>query len=69
MKKWVRLFGYNVYFWSYGHENVKNGSFFVFFPYNSKKLVTDWVEYLSASERSYLALSENGMGYCVLINH
>ena len=33
--------------------NVKNGSFFVFSADGSKKLVTVWVNYLSAHERSY----------------
>ena len=28
---------------------------------DSKKLVTVWAKYISASERSYLVLSENGM--------
>ena len=31
---------------SYGHENVTNGSFFVFSATDSKKLVTVWAKYL-----------------------
>ena len=39
----------------------KNGSFFLFSANESKKLVTVWAKYLSAPERSYWFLSENGM--------
>ena len=35
----------------------------------SKKLVPVWTRYLSASERSYLALSESTMDYGVLNYH
>ena len=41
----------------YGHKNVKNGSFFVFSAYNSKKLVTVWARYLNAPGRSYWILN------------
>ena len=39
----------------------KIAHFFVFSAYDSEKPVTICVVYLSASERSYLALSENAM--------
>ena len=39
----------------------KNSSFFVFSAYTTKKSVTVWTKYLRASERSYLALSENAI--------
>ena len=35
--------------------------FFVFFADGSKKAVLVWEKYLSASERSYLAVLENAM--------
>ena len=41
----------------YGHKNVKNGSFFVFSAYNSKKLLTVWARYLNAPGRSYWILN------------
>ena len=44
---------------SYGHENVKSDSSFVFSPDDRKVIV--WGKYLGASERSYLVLSENAM--------
>ena len=65
-KKWDRLSGYHVYSRSYGHENVKNGSFFVFSTGDSKKSVTVWIKYLRTSEKSYLALSENAMDCWIL---
>ena len=46
---------------SYGHWNVKNGSFFVFSADGSKKSVIVLANYLNASEWSYWVLSENGM--------
>ena len=46
---------------SYGHENVKSDSSFVFSTDDSKVSVTVWVKYLRASERSYSVLSENVM--------
>ena len=46
---------------SYGHENVKSDSSFVFSADDSKVSVTVWAKYLGASERSYLVLSENAM--------
>ena len=49
------------------HLNVKNGLFFVFSAYDSKKLVT--AKYLSTSERSYFAFSENATNYWVLSYH
>ena len=41
----------------------------VFSADDSKNSVTVWANYLSASERSYLALSENAMDYWVLSYH
>ena len=40
---------------------LKIAHFFVFFAYDSKKLVTVWAKCLSAPERSYWVISENGM--------
>ena len=40
---------------------VKNGSFFVFSAGDSKILVPVWAKCLSAPERSYWVLLENGM--------
>ena len=42
-------------------KRLKNGSFFVFSADDSKKWVTIWENYLSASESSDLALPENVM--------
>ena len=39
----------------------KNGSFFLFFANDSKTLATVSPKHLSAPERSFLVLSENGM--------
>ena len=50
-------------------EMSKNGSFFAFFADDNKKPVTDWEKYLSASERSHLALSENATDYWILSHH
>ena len=47
----------------------KKGSFFVFPTDASKKPVTGWRKYLLASERSYLALSENAMDSWILSYH
>ena len=57
------MFSYHVYFKSSGYQNTKNGSFSVFFAHGSKKLVwaTVWEKHLSATERPYWVLSENGM--------
>ena len=45
----------------------KNGSLFGFSADDSKKLViTVWEKYLSASERSHLALSKNAIDYWIL---
>ena len=44
---------------SYGHKNVKNG--WLWFSDDGKKSVTVWEKYLSAPERSYWVLSENGI--------
>ena len=52
------------WFTSYGHYNVKNGSFFVISADNSKNWLT-----VSASERSYLALLENPMYSRILRYH
>ena len=41
----------------------KMAHFFVFSADNSKISVTVWAKYVSASERSYLALLENAMDY------
>ena len=38
---------------SYGYQNVKNGSFFVFSADDAKKLVTVRAKILSPPERSY----------------
>ena len=46
---------------SYGNENVKTDSSLVFSTDDRKVSVTVWAKYLSASERSYLVLSENAM--------
>ena len=56
------MFSYHVYFKSSGYQNTKNGSFFAFFAHGSKKLVwaTVSVRNLSATERPYWVLSENG---------
>ena len=58
-KKWVqkRKNCYHIYFWCYGHYNVKNGSFFAFSADDSKKSVTIWGKYFSESERPCLVLS------------
>ena len=42
---------------------------FVFSADASKKLVPVWTKYLRASERSYLALSENAMNSWILSYH
>ena len=52
---------YHVNSQSYGHENVKNGSFFIFSADDSKILVLVWASHLNAPERSYSVLSENGV--------
>ena len=59
MKKWSHLSNYHVYFQSYGHWNVKIGSFFVFSVDNSKQLVTIWAKQLSPPLLEFF--SENGM--------
>ena len=41
----------------------KMSHFFVFSTADSKKSVTVWAKSLSASERSYFALSENAVDY------
>ena len=57
------MFSYHVYFKSSGYQNTKNGSLFAFFAQGSKKPVwaTVSVRNLSATERPYWVLSENGM--------
>ena len=55
-QKWGHLSGYHVYTWSYGHENVKNGSFFVFSAVDCQTLITVWAKYLGALKRCYLVL-------------
>ena len=47
----------------------KMAHFFLFSADASKKSVTVWKKYLRVSERSYLALSENAMDYCILSYH
>ena len=54
------MFSYHAYSRSYGNKDVKNGPFFAFSANDSKKLVTVWTKYLTALERSYRILSENG---------
>ena len=66
MKKWGHLSSYHVYSRSYGHKNVKDCSFFVFSADTSQNSVTVWTKYLLASERSYLALSENAVDCWIL---
>ena len=46
---------------SYGHLDIENGSFFIFSADGRKELVTVSAKFLSAPERSYWHLSENGM--------
>ena len=52
-RKMGHLSSYHVYSQSYGHEYVKNSSFFLFSANDSKKLVTVWAKYLSAPARSH----------------
>ena len=47
----------------------KVAHFFVFSADASKKSVTVWAKHLRASERPYLALSENAMDCLVLSYH
>ena len=47
----------------------KIGSFFVYSADDGKKSVRAWAKYSSASERSYLALSENTMDCLILSYH
>ena len=47
----------------------KNGSFYVLSAGYSKISVPVWARYLNASERSYLALSENTMDYVLQSYH
>ena len=62
MRKLGHLYGYHIYSQNYGHKNVRSGSpFLVFSIDDSKMALTVWVKYLGASERSYLALSENSI--------
>ena len=49
----------HVYSQNYGYEYIKNCSFFFFSADGSKKSVTVWAKYWSASERSYLVLLDN----------
>ena len=46
---------------SWGHENVKNGSLFAFFAYDSKNYSLVWVKYLTPPKILYWVLSENGI--------
>ena len=55
-RKWDHFCIYHFYFQNYGYLNQKNDSFFVFSANDSKKSVTVWAQYLSASERSSLDL-------------
>ena len=54
---------FDVYPWSYGHQNVKSGLFFVSSTDDSKKSVTVWAKYFSAPQRFYMALLENAIHY------
>ena len=47
----------------------KNGSCYVLSAGYTKKSVSVWAKYLIASERSYLALSENTMDYVLRSYH
>ena len=59
-EKWRHSSSY-VYSQSYGQQNTRNDLFFVFSTEYRKKSIPVWTKYLSASERSYLSLSENTM--------
>ena len=48
------------------HLNVINGSFFVISADDNKKLVIIWAKCLGASEKSYLAFSENAIDCWIL---
>ena len=50
-------------------EMSKMALFFTFSADGSKKSVTVCANYLSASEKSYLALSENSMVYWIMSYH
>ena len=67
MRKMVSFVHLSCLLLSYGHENVKGDSSFVFSADDSKVLVTVWAKYLGASERSYLVLSKNAMNCWTLI--
>ena len=72
IRKWDHLSIYHVYSKFYGHYNVKNSLFFIFFADHSKEVVTVWPKYLSASVRSYLSYllySENATDYWTLSYH
>ena len=49
--------------------NVKNSSFYLLSAGYNKKSVPVWVRNLSASERSYVALSENTMDFILCSYH
>ena len=51
------------------NKKVENDSFFVFCADDCEKSVTVWRKYLLASEKSYLALSENAMDCWILSYH
>ena len=55
--------GYHVYSQLYGDWSIKNSSFFVFSVDGSKKAVTIWAKYLSATEWSCLTVLENAVDY------
>ena len=59
---------YHAFFQSYGHENAKNGLFFIFSADDSTKLVTVLVKRSSVADRSSLVLSKNGNIMVILID-
>ena len=67
-EKWGHLSSYD-YSQRYGHQNVKDGSFYVLSAEDSKNSVPVWARYLNTSERSSFALLQNTMDYGVLRYH
>ena len=47
------IFSFHFYSQRYGHQNVKNVSYFVFSADGSKQLVTVWAKFLNPPKRSY----------------
>ena len=60
-EKWGCLSRSHVYYWSYDHQNVRGGSFFLFSADDSNKLVTVSEKYSSTHERSKWIILEYGM--------